>query len=150
MLSLLSLSSANALSQAWATALAPILSRQPSPSTRFDVAHYPWLANIFFLLIPCITFGVIIWLSLIASNHYNTAFRLYRLVDAALVKASAAWEAGIAVDTSRMAAVRLELKRDAGLIIESWRLVWVAWSAFVALELAVRSSLPVSRFERTY
>lgn len=82
---------------------------------------------------------MILWLSITASNYYNAAFELFRTVDASLLKAEAAWNAGITVDTSSMAATRLRLKADAALIIESWRWVWVAWSAFIALELAVRS-----------
>lgn len=114
----------------WSTAVAAILSR-PATSSRLDIANYPTGVNAFFLSLPVLLLGTLLPLAAVTNWHFNYAFDLYRVLDADLIAAAAAFDNGVTTgDTTQLFALLSTLSQESDIIVSQWRKVWIAWTVF--------------------
>lgn len=125
----------------WSTAVASILSR-PATTSRLDIANHPTLVNAFFLSLPFLLLGTVIPLAQSVNWHFNHAFDLFRILDAELALAEAAFDSGASSGIPpQVPSLLSELTRESGPILSQWRKVWIVWSFFDILFVVVRALL---------
>jgi hypothetical protein len=124
---------------AWATALAPLMAREPNPKNWLDVANYPLLVNAYFIIPPLLFVASDIPLILIVNRQFNESFALFRELDAELGAASIAAAAGMIgkVDIAGLEAKGTVLRASFDRVVESWKRFWIIDSTFVALLFVV-------------
>lgn len=123
------------------TLVATITSVTRIPHTRrIDLAKYPFLCNLFFVVIPLILASCIFTLAGISQYHFNQVKVLYSTLDVDLTAAAIAFDAGIAVDAQGLTLASDALKAEYALGLLYTNRGWYFWSVFTFLELVVSYS----------
>lgn len=127
---------------AWATALGPIISRQPRQSSRFDPAHYPLLANILLILTPSLFVASIVPLSWVLGRTFDKCFAMFLALDSRLVQAGINYEQGPFMDSTGLEMMVVQLKAQSDDVSMAWRNTWLVWCSYIVILFAVRPSRP--------
>lgn len=123
---------------AWATAIGPIISRQPRQSSRFDPAHYPLAANILLILIPSLMVTSIVPLSFILGRTFDDCYATFVALDSKLVQASIDFEQGVLMDPTSLSTMVDELQGRSASVSLAWRNTWLLWCFYIVVLFAVR------------
>lgn len=113
---------------AWATALSPLLSRQPHSGLTLDFSRFPLVVNAYYLGSLLVFYALIAPFIYILNKQYNEFFTLYSTIDAALGEASRALQMGMLSDVSSLGAMKTQLLGMSEGIYESFRTVWIIYS----------------------
>lgn len=118
---------------AWATAIAPLVTKQSKPSV-----GYPILMNVYFIAGFFALYAAMIPLAIILNNHYNVLWDLYLQLDEALGAAAASFDQGVIPDVGALEGYKQQVADIFPSIIADWRRFWLVLTGFVAVLLVVR------------
>lgn len=118
---------------AWATMIAPVTARQPDSSTRWDLAHYPLLINVYFIAgvyalviatTPCIV---------ILNRDFNHGHAVFVQLDTALKAATIQFDAGTFPNFISLQSMGEELAALSPRVLLGWERFWIVFTVFTGI-----------------